>query len=271
MIWVLLLTVVLAACSAPYNVPKDDLTSPSERIEPKVTTIDAGSLDAEDAGSQYRVRSGDTLLSIAWRFEQDPDVLKQRNQLDSDTILVGQSLKLKGEIPPKAKAKAKATTPPMIKAESEPNKATKEIKKPLKYDSKIQVKTISSPQLKGWQWPVDGPILKGYSENSRSSRSLQLGGRTGSSVRAAAAGRVVYAGDGLVGFGNLIIISHQKKLLSAYGHNQSLKVKVGDLVKAGEIVAKMGSTGTDRVKLHFEIRRQGTPINPLSLLPKRDL
>ena len=79
----------------------------------------------------------------------------------------------------------------------------------------------------------------------------------------------MYAGDGLVGFGNLVIISHQGKLLSAYGHNQTLNVKVGDVVRAGQVVARMGSTGTDRVKLHFEIRKQGKPIDPASLMPKR--
>ena len=108
-----------------------------------------------------------------------------------------------------------------------------------------------------------------YSEKTRFSRSVQLGGKVGTPVKAAASGRVVYAGDGLVGFGNLVIISHEEKLLSAYGHNQSLSVKVGDIVRAGQVIAQMGSTGTDRVKLHFEIRKQGKPINPVSLLPKR--
>lgn len=125
------------------------------------------------------------------------------------------------------------------------------------------------PALAGWQWPVDGPVLEGYSTKTRFSRSLQLGGKSGTPVRAAAAGRVVYAGDGLVGFGNLVIVSHEGQLLSAYGHNQSLAVKVGDVVQGGQVIAKMGSTGTDRTKLHFEIRRQGTPIDPAGLLPKR--
>jgi lipoprotein NlpD len=100
---------------------------------------------------------------------------------------------------------------------------------------------------------------------------VQLGGKAGTPVKAAASGRVVYAGVGLVGFGNLVIISHEDKLLSAYGHNQRLNVKVGDVVRAGQVIAQMGSTGTDRVKLHFEIRKQGKPINPVSLLPKRRL
>ena len=261
---------LLVGCSAPYEVPTDNLGRPLERVKPKVTTIDAGNLDAEEAGSRYVVRRGDTLFSIAWRFEQDPDVLRRRNRLNSDVITPGQSLKLKGEVPPEPKPKA--ITPPPIKAEPEPVQKPTVAQKPKvqpKKEPKPQPKASPVPQFTGWQWPVNGPILESYSEKTRFSRSVQLGGRAGTPVKAAASGRVVYAGDGLVGFGNLVIISHEDKLLSAYGHNQSLNVKVGDVVRAGQVIAQMGSTGTDRVKLHFEIRKQGKPINPISLLPKR--
>jgi len=269
---------MLAGCSAPYEVPTDHLGRPLERIQPKVTTIDAGNLDAEEAGSSYVVRRGDTLFSIAWRFEQDPDLLKRRNQLRSDLIQPGQSLKLKGDIPPEPEPEVqpapKRLTPPVIKAEPEPVQTPKpkpkEASKPaVKQPPKPKAKATPVPQLTGWQWPVSGPVLEAYSDKTRFSRSLQLGGQVGTPVKAAASGRVVYAGDGLVGFGNLVIISHEGKLLSAYGHNQSLSVTVGDVVTVGQVIAKMGSTGTDRVKLHFEIRKQGKPINPVSLLPKR--
>jgi Membrane proteins related to metalloendopeptidases len=112
-------------------------------------------------------------------------------------------------------------------------------------------------------------VIAGFSTKTRFSRSLQLGGEAGTPVKAAASGRVVYSGDGLVGFGNLVIISHDNQFLSAYGHNQALLVKVGDVVNGGEIIARMGSTGTDRVKLHFEVRKEGTPVNPADLLPTR--
>jgi lipoprotein NlpD len=119
---------MLAGCSAPYEVPTDHLGRPLERIQPKVTTIDAGNLDAEEAGSSYVVRRGDTLFSIAWRFEQDPDLLKRRNQLRSDLIQPGQSLKLKGDIPPEPEPEVqpapKRLTPPVIKAEPEPGSDT---------------------------------------------------------------------------------------------------------------------------------------------------
>ena len=267
---------LLVGCSAPYEVPTDNLARPLERVKPEVTTIDAGNLDAEEPGSRYIVRRGDTLFSIAWRFDQDPDILRRRNQLNSDVIIPGQTLSLRGEVPPEPepnpKSKSKSAIPPPIKAEPEPIQKPAVAKKPkvaLKPKPKPQSKATPVPQFTGWQWPVDGPIIEAYSEKTRFSRSIQLGGKAGTPVKASASGRVVYAGDGLVGFGNLVIISHQGKLLSAYGHNQTLDVKVGDVVRAGQVVARMGSTGTDRVKLHFEIRKQGKPIDPASLMPKR--
>ncbi len=272
MTWLfMVLIITLSACASPYGAPIDSYARSLERIEPEVLTIDAGILDAEDAGSRYLVRSGDTLFSIAWRFEQDPEVLQQRNGLTSAVIQIGQSLKLKGAIPPKTKTKTKLKNviPPFIKVEPESIIEKKVAQKSSKIKKKSLLNAISLPNSNGWQWPVSGHVVEGYSEKSRFSRSLQLEGQEGSPVKAAAAGRVVYAGDGLVGFGNLVIISHDKKLLSAYGHNQSVSVRVGDIVNAGDIVAKMGSTGTDRVKLHFEIRKKGMPINPMTLLPKR--
>ena len=268
---------LLVGCSAPYKVPTDNLGRPISSVKTEVTTIETPDLDAEEPGSRYVVRRGDTLFSIAWRFEQDPDVLKRRNQLSSDLILPGQALKLRGEVPsePKPELNTKTTvrTPPRIRAEPESERKPQVKEKPApqlqkREESKPTPTIPPVPQLTGWQWPVNGPILKRYSSKTRSSRSLQLGGKAGTPVKAAASGRVVYAGDGLVGFGNLVIISHKGKYLSAYGHNQSLGVKVGDAVQRGQVIAKMGSTGTDRVKLHFEIRKQGQPIDPASLMPK---
>jgi len=111
-------------------------------------------------------------------------------------------------------------------------------------------------------------ILKRYNE-SDSGKGLDIGGTRGQSVRASAGGRVVYQGSGLRGYGQLIIIKHSDEFLSAYAHNDRIYVKEGDVVKRGQKIADMGSTGTDRVKLHFEIRRQGVPTDPLNYLPKR--
>ena len=275
--------VLMIGCSAPYQVPSDNLGQARDVVAPEVMTISDEGLDALEAGSEYVVRSGDTLFSIAWRFNQNPETLQRRNSLDSDLIRPGQRLKLKGPIPEPEPEPVAVKPPPVIEAtrQTPPPKDPPQprVEKPqvVQQDPpKAQPTAPQAPAPKaavpafaGWQWPVDGPVIAGFSTNTRFSRSLQLGGEAGTPVKAAASGRVVYSGDGLVGFGNLIIISHDNQFLSAYGHNQALLVKVGDVVKGGETIARMGSTGTDRVKLHFEVRKEGTPVNPADLLPAR--
>lgn len=277
---------LLTGCAAPYDVPTDQLSTSFSKIEPEIVTISTDDLNPLDPSEAYVVRQGDTLFSIAFRFEQDPDVLRRRNQVDGDLIYPGQSLKLKGEIRLEPEELAyKMALPPEIHSEKETpleisGVSDKEISKnvPLRPKSNpkkeprknLKREELSiSPSLGIWQWPVNGPILETYSTRNKYSRSVKFGGKSGTPVKAAASGRVVYAGDGLIGFGNLIILSHENKYLSAYGHNQSVAVKVGDTVKAGRIIATMGSTGTDVVKLHFEIRKQGKPVDPLALMPKR--
>lgn len=121
----------------------------------------------------------------------------------------------------------------------------------------------------GWQWPTDGKVIRGFSANDPGKKGLDIGGKPGQSVRATAPGQVVYSGGGLIGYGQLIIIKHDKDYLSAYAHNRKLLVKEDDRVRGGQQIAELGSTGTDRPMLHFEIRHQGKPVDPLKLLPKR--
>ncbi|MFO1389162.1 peptidoglycan DD-metalloendopeptidase family protein [Cellvibrio sp.] len=120
-----------------------------------------------------------------------------------------------------------------------------------------------------WQWPSSGKLLAQFQGETGQNKGIDLGGKLGEPVLAAASGRVVYAGSGLSGYGNLLIIKHNETFLSAYAHNEEISVKEGDFVKAGQKVADMGSSGTDRVKLHFEIRSDGSPVDPLRYLPKR--
>jgi lipoprotein NlpD len=119
-----------------------------------------------------------------------------------------------------------------------------------------------------WQWPVEGRVLAEFSPE-RGSKGIDIDGREGAEVRAAAPGRVVYAGDGLRGYGNLVIVKHNDTLLSAYAHARRLLVEEGARVEAGQAIAELGATGADRPKLHFEIRRNGQPVDPLRLLPVR--
>jgi lipoprotein NlpD len=119
-----------------------------------------------------------------------------------------------------------------------------------------------------WRWPADGALLKKFS-SSDAIPGIEVGGKAGDPVRAAADGVVVYSGNGLVGYGELVIIKHSDSFLSAYGHNRKRLVKEGEKVKAGQSVAEMGSTGATRDELQFQIRRDGNPVDPLQYLPPR--
>ncbi|MBI4755413.1 MAG: peptidoglycan DD-metalloendopeptidase family protein [Betaproteobacteria bacterium] len=118
-----------------------------------------------------------------------------------------------------------------------------------------------------WSWPVVGKVLVGF--NDGSTKGIDIGGQAGESVLAAAGGKVVYAGSGLRGYGNLVIIKHNPALLSAYAHNRRLLVKEGENVTRGQKIAELGSSDADQTKLHFEIRNQGKPVDPLKYLPPR--
>jgi lipoprotein NlpD len=121
--------------------------------------------------------------------------------------------------------------------------------------------------IKQWIWPVQGTVINKFESKGIGNRGLDIAGRRGEPVRAAASGRVVYSGEGLRGYGRLIIIKHNDDFLSAYAHNDKIFVKENELVKAGQKIASMGSSGAERTKLHFEIRLRGKPVDPLNYLP----
>lgn len=229
---------------------------------------------------------GDTLYSIAWESGRDYRELAIWNKLAPPyTIKPGQQIRVlppaeteKPEAPSKpvaqSKPAAKTTAAKSIPPKPAAKPATPATKtspaKPAAAKSKTaagKTPALASPKSGDWAWPADGQVLNRYSESN--SKGLDIGGSKGAPVRAAASGRVVYQGSGLRGYGQLIIIKHSDEFLSAYAHNDRIHVKEGDVVKRGQKIADMGSTGADRVKLHFEIRRQGTPIDPLKYLPKR--
>jgi lipoprotein NlpD len=118
-----------------------------------------------------------------------------------------------------------------------------------------------------WIWPTDGVVLTGFDEVKN--KGLDIGGKAGDPVLAAADGRVVYVGAGLRGYGNLIILKHNNTYLTAYAHNQTLLIKEDQAVRKGQKIAEMGSSDADRVKLHFEVRKQGKPVDPANYLPAR--
>ena len=118
-----------------------------------------------------------------------------------------------------------------------------------------------------WIWPANGTVISQFSESG--AKGIAIGGKAGDAVVAAGDGKVVYAGTGLRGYGQLIIVKHNATFLSAYAHNQKFLVKEGQTVSKGQKIAEMGNTDADQVKLHFEIRRQGKPVDPMKYLPQR--
>jgi lipoprotein NlpD len=122
-------------------------------------------------------------------------------------------------------------------------------------------------KVTAWRWPGEGPVTRGYSSSVH--KGIDIAGSRGDPVYAVADGTVVYAGTGIVGFGELVIIKHNDIYISAYGHNDRLLVGENQVVGAGQVIAEKGSSGTDTVKLHFEIRKEGKPVDPLLLLPRR--
>ncbi len=127
--------------------------------------------------------------------------------------------------------------------------------------------TAAGNEEVSWMWPANGKLLGTFSEGGN--KGIDINGKAGDPVLAAGAGKVVYSGTGLRGYGKLVIVKHNNTYLTAYAHNQNLLVKEGQSVTKGQKIAEMGNTDADQVKLHFEIRRQGKPIDPLKQLPQR--
>ncbi|MDG1583014.1 peptidoglycan DD-metalloendopeptidase family protein [Pseudomonas sp. GOM6] len=231
---------------------------------------------------QYRVQRGDTLYSIAFRFGWDWKALAARNNISAPYVIrPGQAIHF-GMPPSSASAAVQPTRPatpvtaPVVSSrppvQSVPATKPATVSKAPVVSStppapgKVESVTRSS---KGWAWPSSGVLIGKFSSNGSLNKGIDIAGNLGQPVLAASDGTVVYAGSGLRGYGELVIIKHSDTYVSAYGHNRRLLVREGQQVKVGQHIAEMGSTGTDRVKLHFEIRRQGKPVDPLQYLPRR--
>ncbi|MDP2608254.1 MULTISPECIES: peptidoglycan DD-metalloendopeptidase family protein [unclassified Oceanobacter] len=257
-----------------------------------------------NSSGYHVVRKGDTLYSIAWRYGLDYQGLARANGISSPyTIFPGQKIDVRAKSstvavsnPSSASTSVSKPAPaapaPVISAPTAPPAAVS-----TTVTSTPVVSTPSTPVVSGpvattpvatapvpivvtpvttepvssaaWRWPVPGKILAQFSTSKPVNKGIDLAGVQGESVSAAAGGTVVYAGQGLRGYGNLVIIKHDETYLSAYAHASRILVKEKDQVKAGEVIAEVGSTGTDSVKLHFEVRKNGKPVDPLLYLPAR--
>jgi len=252
---------------------------------PPAPIEDRGARGSVDQAGRYTVARGDTLYSIAFRFGLDFRRLAAGNGIPPPyTIYPGQVLDLRASPPataasatraarsapaPKAGPAGKASTP---KAAPVPRSVPAQVPEPKVAEAKkAKPKEAGArgveAKVSSWRWPAAGEVVRRFSTIVH--KGIDIAGGQGDPVRASAAGRVVYAGAGIAGYGELLIVRHNERYLSAYGHNERLLVGEGDSVAAGQQIATRGSSGTDRVKLHFEIRRDGKPVDPLSLLPKR--
>lgn len=226
----------------------------------------------ENAGlpGYYTVKPGETLIRISLDHGQSVRDIARWSGVDNPNRLeVGQVLRVVPPVPTENATSGAVTKPVTLASVSPvmggtaPSAATAA---PLVASSTPAPGTSSEEEI-AWIWPTNGAVLAGFDEVKN--KGLDIGGMTGAPVLAAGDGRVVYVGAGLRGYGNLIIIKHNNIYLTAYAHNQTLLVKEDQSVRKGQKIAEMGSSDADRVKLHFEIRRQGKPVDPAKYLPAR--
>ena len=234
--------------------------------------------------SLHTVPAGETLYSIALRYDSDYRELARINGLDASfTIHPGQRLKLRAgfttkpatstvAVPAKSSGNKPASVDkPRTKLSQDANSKTLVVKKPAPVPESLPTVTTQSHASASlaWAWPAKGPVLAAFGSAGLTGKGLDIAGKRGDSVLAAAAGTVVYAGSGLVGYGKLLIIRHDDNYISAYAHNDQFLVKEGERVGLGQAIAEMGASSTDREKLHFEIRERGKPVDPRRFLPAR--
>lgn len=232
---------------------------------------------AEEPPDVYEVRTGDTLYSIAFRYSMDYEELAAANGISAPfTIVPGQKIEMKAESQPTPIASAEPAEPSPSTAPSAGSGAsTDSSDTDSDGESSSQnsatassSSTTASGSVDSWIWPVEGNIVRPFSDGASGSKGIDIDAPLGESVRAAADGKVVYAGDGLRGYGNLIILEHAGRMLSAYAFTEAISVDEQQEVKQGESIASVGSRG-DTPLLHFEIRQEGAPVDPVSYLPAR--
>ncbi len=242
-------------------------------IEPEPQVIAPKPQVAPSQTSYYTVQRGDTLYSIAWRLGVDHRELAAWNDISPPyTIYSGQRIRV---IPGQRKRVVIAQSGPDASApkdaaatqDSGAAKSTQVAAKPTP-KPKVERGEIPSVKLR-WQWPTKGEVVQKYSSKDINRKGIKIAGNQGQKITASEAGKVVYVGDGLIGYGQLIIIKHNKEYLSAYGYNRKLLVKEGDEIDRGDLIAEMGDGGSGRTQLHFEVRRNGVPVDPTALLPRR--
>jgi lipoprotein NlpD len=303
----LAVSIVLSACSTETRqAPVIDRPAPAtnkyQRPPHPVTPPAPAPEEAKgDARGTYTVRKGDTLLRIALDNGQNyRDLVTWNNLADPDDIKVGQVLRvsppdrgngngsgssLAGTNPITLPGADKPTVPPKKTAprgdkkpfsegnladaqkDDSPGLNPKAVERPSGALAAGSTVTANDDEKLSWMWPSNGRIIATFDEGKN--KGIDIAGKLGQQVMAAGSGKVMYAGSGIRGYGNLVIVKHSNSLLSAYAHNRAILVKEGQSVTKGEAIAEMGDSDADTVKLHFEIRQQGKPVDPSKFLPSR--
>lgn len=233
---VLLLSLLLTACSS-------DKAAKSSRNE------------GTFSGSVYTVKRGDTLSRISRMTGSSVGELARNNGISPPyTLRVGQKINVKGK---SGSTSSKQT----VVAKSSPSRTS----------GSSSVAKVALPPVgsKCWRWPTSGNVVESFSNNDGGNKGIDISGKRGQPIYASAAGTVVYVGNQLRGYGNLVMIKHNEEYITAYAHNDTMLVNTSQKVTAGQKIATMGSTGADSVRLHFQIRYRATAIDPLRYLPPK--
>ncbi|MDH3713309.1 MAG: peptidoglycan DD-metalloendopeptidase family protein [Gammaproteobacteria bacterium] len=230
----------------------------------------------------HKVVKSETLYSIAWRYQLNYHDLSRWNSIPSPyTIYPGQRIVLqapRGEVAQKQESTSLLRLPGQPRDQQGAGQAAQQTMAPdpapqanAKSQPKPAAAPVKSPPVPprgAWLWPTDGKIVKQFDSRQKRSLGVDIAGGEGQSIRAAAGGRVVYSGSGIPSYGRLVIVKHDAAFLSAYAHNRKLLVSEGAQVRAGQLIAEMGRDDDNRQILHFEIRKNGKPVNPLHYLKK---
>ena len=248
----LLIALFVGGCAGNPVIPVSDLTAEKTKHSARI------------------VRQGDTLYTIAWEAGLDYREVARWNRLGPPYPLSpGDRVILSAEGQTATSQESKITPRALTSTSAKKENSTKSKKNTRKVVGLSKTESTSAiSQGHDWEWPSDGKVITRF-DVENGDNGIDISGPDGSPVRAAASGRIVYAGSGLRGYGLLLIIKHDEAYLSAYAHNRLLLVNEGDQVGRGQVVAEMGSSGAESTRLHFEIRHDGKPIDPLKRLPAR--
>lgn len=220
----------------------------------------------------YVVKKGDTLYSIAFRRQLDYHTLAKWNGIQRPyKIYPGETLRLtspSGSSQTQQRRSARSAPPPAPKKRQKKPRTASRAHHKKRTVSSSRSRSNQKATAIHWKWPAEGKVIRKFSP-AKNSKGIDIAGQKGEPIRASASGKVVYSGNGLRGYGQLIIIKHGGAYLSAYSHNKMREVKEGQHIKQGQEIAKMGLGPERKALVHFEIRHQGQPVDPLSLLPSR--